>query len=485
MPTYYVRKTGNNGNTGLSPAQAWLTLDYAAGMVAAGDTVYIGAGTYRESVTLDTSGSSGNPIRWVADINGQETGDAGLVVVTTNADEVGTGGVGSVLLLNGKTYNEFYFIIFGPAGSNAADYTIQGLAANCNYEGILFESCVMLAPIDNGNYTININYKVPGAISGNKPKCNACVIVGSSFVTYEAMAAGDVACGWGFENCFLFSEGGLYTLEIDGPSTSTNGITGYAVVNCILSGGTTTPIYIADQFNAGTTGVIANNLFLNSTSNYNIVADGGTWTVTDNQGTSETVQTGVTKNVGWLLGFMVDPILQRFYGWNPYRAFEPVWDKVGSGFKSAMVDLGNATYAPATDIYNEARPMCRADDVGAAEARARAEHEVGTVRTGSHSAAIKGAGYHDMLLPVDAVATTVSVYGRYDSNYTGNLPQLWVMEIPGVGGDQVDTMTGAADNWEQLSCTFTPAIAGFVRVRLYSRDTSATGITFFDDLAVS
>jgi hypothetical protein len=56
MTDYYVRKTGSDSNDGTNPTtQAWLTIDKAANTVAAADNVYVGAGVYRELVTMDTS----------------------------------------------------------------------------------------------------------------------------------------------------------------------------------------------------------------------------------------------------------------------------------------------------------------------------------------------------------------------------------------------------------------------------------------------
>ena len=89
-----------------------------------------------------------------------------------------------------------------------------------------------------------------------------------------------------------------------------------------------------------------------------------------------------------------------------------------------------------------------------------------------------------MIRPVAAAETTVSVYAQYDGNYTGTLPTLQVLEIPGVA-DQSDVQTGASGSFEQLSCVFTPDSAGFVRIRLISYDTSADGECYFDDLTVS
>lgn len=63
--TKYVSNTGNNANTGSSWAQAWLTLQFAANQIAAGDTVWIADGTY-VGFDLRTTGSASNPIVFIA-----------------------------------------------------------------------------------------------------------------------------------------------------------------------------------------------------------------------------------------------------------------------------------------------------------------------------------------------------------------------------------------------------------------------------------
>jgi len=59
--TYYVAKTGNDGNPG-TQTQPWLTVQRAANVIVAGDTVNISAGSYGEMVTASKNGTSGAPI---------------------------------------------------------------------------------------------------------------------------------------------------------------------------------------------------------------------------------------------------------------------------------------------------------------------------------------------------------------------------------------------------------------------------------------
>ena len=58
MATYYVRKTGNNGNAGTT-GSPWLTIAFGMGQLANGDTLIVGDGTYNESGLAASGSSSG------------------------------------------------------------------------------------------------------------------------------------------------------------------------------------------------------------------------------------------------------------------------------------------------------------------------------------------------------------------------------------------------------------------------------------------
>jgi len=63
--TYFVATNGSDSNPG-SQAQPWKTIQKAANSVAAGDSVVVGPGTYKENVTLSTSGTTSAPITFQA-----------------------------------------------------------------------------------------------------------------------------------------------------------------------------------------------------------------------------------------------------------------------------------------------------------------------------------------------------------------------------------------------------------------------------------
>lgn len=108
--------------------------------------------------------------------------------------------------------------------------------------------------------------------------------------------------------------------------------------------------------------------------------------------------------------------------------------------------------------------------------------QTGTVRTGSTALGCMGPAVQDFDVPVNAAATTIKVWMRYDSTYAGTLPQMKVLFGDECGvSDATATMVGAASTWEQLSLTFTPARAGVVTIRLQSNSTVPISFAYADD----
>ncbi|MBK8500241.1 MAG: right-handed parallel beta-helix repeat-containing protein [Flavobacteriales bacterium] len=64
--TYHVAPTGNNGNSGLSIATAWATLQHAADLALTGDSVVVHDGAYQGFAAMDNSGTAANPIVFTA-----------------------------------------------------------------------------------------------------------------------------------------------------------------------------------------------------------------------------------------------------------------------------------------------------------------------------------------------------------------------------------------------------------------------------------
>ena len=108
MATYYVGIGGNNSNDGTSWANRKLTLNGAEDIpVVAGDTVYVGAGTYREELVCDVAGSDGSPITYIGDYTGANTDGVGGVVRITGSDDDITTTRSYGIYASAKTYRTF------------------------------------------------------------------------------------------------------------------------------------------------------------------------------------------------------------------------------------------------------------------------------------------------------------------------------------------------------------------------------------------
>lgn len=149
MTIRYVGMGGSDANDGLSWATRKLTLNGVEDTpVVAGDTVYVGAGTYREQLTVDVSGSPGSPITYIGDYDGSHTdGVGGVVRITGSTDDTDLQSISGVTA-SGKSRRIFSGFSFdGVSGTNggfkiaAATYwTIENCAIiKSGGRGILIE----------------------------------------------------------------------------------------------------------------------------------------------------------------------------------------------------------------------------------------------------------------------------------------------------------------------------------------------------------
>ena len=73
LSNYFVAMTGSDSNNGLSLDTPFQTIQHAADVAVAGDTVFIRGGTYRETVHPVNSGTAGAPITFMPYNNEQVT----------------------------------------------------------------------------------------------------------------------------------------------------------------------------------------------------------------------------------------------------------------------------------------------------------------------------------------------------------------------------------------------------------------------------
>ena len=129
--TYYVRTSGDDGNSGTTPAAAWKTFAKATSSTSPGDVVWFGGGNYNEEVQPTVDGTAGNPIRFVADTGGTITGDSGSVTIFGDDDK-------GIVLDGAGDYLEFEgFRITGTGGK-------EGIKVK-NVVGVMLIKCEIYA----------------------------------------------------------------------------------------------------------------------------------------------------------------------------------------------------------------------------------------------------------------------------------------------------------------------------------------------------
>jgi len=146
---------------------------------------------------------------------------------------------------------------------------------------------------------------------------------------------------------------------------------------------------------------------------------------------------------------------------------------------------------PTVDWMNRVRPsggQSTKSAVGYAELHDFQIEDTSVYNDSPASPKIVGPGDAEFDVPVDAVATTFSIYVYAGSGYGGsNMPTVTLL-ASGELGVTAQTLTYSASlgTWQQLTFSpITPTAAGFVKIRVTSFDTSATAPTNFDTFAAT
>lgn len=500
MPTLYVRKTGSDSNSyaqAQSTSTAWLTINKALTSAVSGDTVYIGAGVYRETVTASLTSPTAET-KFIGDVDGSHAGDIGEVRWTGyTTDDKSAPSSFSTLNLNGRDFLTFENIVFvGGAPFGGGGDIIDGSSTVIS-TNIKFNDCTFIP----GSSATNPMITITGTTNGGSPnngipalwtfdRCrfmrlnNKCidVVVPTSDTAY--------AFGLTVQNC-LFIGGG----ETDSSSgnacirfTSSGGLAqlggDFKVLNCTAIGGgtfvrssnisTSNPCRILNCALIGC-GNVANTTG-EIVENWNIIVANTTGTNVSTG--ANTIADGSYSN----LFHIGQELAQGKYG-------RPVMTPT---IDSPFLARGGSS-VPGVDIQNAPRPAgpgvtwsTASSAVGCLEFGNSGQKETSTTRSASAALRIKGPGYHDFDFPVDATSTTIAVYGRFDSSYSGTSPQMKVLNGTecGVANASV-TLGGSANTWTQMSLNFTPTAKGIVTIRLQSNTTNTTGIAFFDDFSVT
>lgn len=492
MTDYYLRTAANGGSdaaNGLSAGAAWATFGKALGAsgIASGDHLYVGAGTYREVVTVAMT-SAVAETKLTGDVDGLKTGDAGEVIwsaYTTN--DTTAPSANPTLNLSARDFLTFERLTF--IGGNASQSCVNGTTTNST--NITFTECLF----------------VPGA--QDKP-----------LVSYTGLA--DVAASWLFDRCLFFCTGANQDgVNLTFPTSSVADYdVGFVLKNCRISGPVTGQFLFgntsgANSFKPGglqvwnCTAIHCGRFILLNNANFSTsipatvydcfiwdsvvaLASTSSGQITEDYnaiyaGTARSNVSAGAHSQAFTAAYTYAALLhlgQAMWVGNHQRPF------LTPGAGSPLLGFGNQASAPTVDAWNRARPSGGASGsagIGYLERHDNWVKETSTTDAGSVGLRITGPGDQDIDLAVDASSTVVTVKMRFDSSYGGaSKPQAILLANGEIGvATETKTMTAAADTWETLTfSTFTPSTKGVVTVRLVSRDTGATGKTFADTLVV-
>lgn len=502
MAEYHVipQVAGASDTNAGSKASPWVTIDKAANTVAAGDTVYIaGNWTYKELVTMDTNGTSGNVTSFIADLTGKHTGYGGSVIISA-FDSNSTAPVRNYCLnMNGKKFITWSGVVFnGCTGSaNAAVYSVTGGADN--FEGVTFENCVIIG-YTNGN-SFFFSYGAATTPTADGLTIDKCTFVGRTYIDYIESASAQQNLKISVKNSiFIGSTRATSTsyvgFNFNRATASTYGAGGLNIYNCDFLGldigvnlgtprSTTYPCSIRNsrflacaQYGIQTVSASVNAVYY---SNNRFMVSSGT----EAFGTMTNGGSNDSSADIMLIGGIADMPLRNKLGYSPFAPWEPMQQIDGTSLNDCIGN-GSATYAPTTDIYGNPRPMGRnTPDIGAVEANTQPVLDSTVYRLNTYSAKLPGAGYHnDLAEVVSGVAVKISRWVKWDSNYVGTKPQMVISNIPGVD-DITVTASGSADTWYELTTTFTPTASGAVLVKIKSNDASTNGNCWFADDSVT
>jgi hypothetical protein len=502
VTTYYIDPVnGNNSNNGLGPdASHGSNKPYAtigkilatSGVGVSGDIVYLAPGTYREVVTVNiTSPTSelqilGDP----ANAQGFKTSggvliNSGPIIWTAYTTNDTTAPSSSApISLNGRDYLTLQdIVLYGGSGTtrNIID------ADTAHSRNITFRRCAFYP--GNGNNSGVIRYTGTAGESADWV-IDSCIVVGPYItgirIDLPTSASADYDSNFLIKNCLLYG-GADTTILITGSGANSFKGGGVDIQNCLIGGrggvsvnnaniATSIPCTVYNSIiEVGQGACMSANTSGQITENYNVL-------------TGATVRTNVTAGGNSISNNSYARMLSWGHEWlnsgmNVKPAGMPMTGSPMLGFGS------DGAVSLTTDIMNRPRPAGGAStskSIGAFERHDTGIKETTTVRTGSNSLKITGPGDHDFIVPVDAVSTTISVYGRYDTNHgTTNKPQMKVLNGEECGvSEATATMTDGVDTWQQLSLNFTPTRKGIVTIRLISRSSAGNGCAFFDDFNI-
>ncbi len=463
MATYYVStQRGSNSNNGTSQLTPWLTLTYAATMVAAGDTVYIGSGIYRENVSLSTAGTADAHVQWKGDPTCRYlTSDKPGRVHVTSYNTSWVEQTGPTWSFNSKAYNDLYdMTLDGSSGDGVTGYANTTLT-RCNVQaketGVNGATILYDCYVSGGLYGVQNAYTYRCVLSS-----------GGSAARYGQHGSTVAVAGdCGFEsvaqaiNCTAVGGEFGYYQSVCYNCTAMNSYRGF------YGSGLNTTLYncSAVQCDTGFYGTDAANALnlANSCMTHlcHALRRGGTYESGD-------PTAGASVHYDW---FDLSRVLEPWYTATP---------------TSGLRNTGHATVYQDADILQRERPLGNGTcDRGAWE---YADYDVsyvsGEYQTFPPSWKCHRAAQQVLYIPAEKDKTVdVTLQVRHTGTADNMKPQVWLRGL-GVSSDQFNC-TAASGVWQAATVSVVTEQDTVLELVLSAVDPATGAWAFFSDIHVT
>lgn len=460
MTDRYVGPGGDNANSGLTWALRKLTLNGVEDTpVVAGDTVYVGPGTYRETLTVDVSGSSGSIITYIGDNLGLNTdGVGGEVRITGSDDDKTETRTKCINFPAARDYRTFRGFRLDMASVACIDSSQVGSSE------LVFEDLVFTGT--KTRYGMGMFFW-PG--SGDVITIRRCFFSchGEGIGLDRTFTQTSVS-GLLIENCIFNMANGEHNYF---SGIYADYVYGFTVRNCSFYnvGQSTGTSLGVDQVDAVNKTYFYNNFSVNSKvlgSTDNIVDD-HTYAVA--LSTSAGMWFNITKGANSVTHNMLMQVPLLLDG------FRLPFNLMGFSAESLIANYGCANSPPSEDFYGITRPVTDSKKTRGAIQFHTVARETTIVPSGeTESVKMKDAMTHQIIVPITGKSMTFSVEVYREADYAGTNPQM-IIRQPGQSA-RTETDVGSASTWNTLSDTFTPAsYPTWVVLEIRSNNTATSG----------
>ena len=501
--TYYVSPDGLDTNNGLSPDATTANVNKplktvgktmnTGAPIRPGDTIYIAPGVTNETATVTpvaTICSSAVPTSWLGDPNNVQgfkdsngvRREPGVPRVTTRTAAEGDDGTHTTLVStnlftlstnkpSGMTFR-FLHLETGYGSGGAGTFSMELTTV----KDILVEDCVLTgffivfangAPTELRNWTFRrcivfapySMFRISVTTAAASANADLTILVEECFVVGQLCGGTAMALGSDGGNL----GGGLRFYDNTVITADSHGI-----VTTALRVSTTTPVRFG-----GCLFITGVNVAVNAGTSGQVVDDGYN-RIMGAASTNCALHATSFLRPAWQL------VMPHLHTWGlemPRSDFLGWMDSAHANQKYSASGRTTSDFRGRTP-----RPWGAGSSIGCWQAQSVAKDTSSAVTGGgANSLKLTGAGEVSVYIPVDATAFTVSVT-TVSTDYGGaSYPQMIVMADPSLGVTSNTTVTAAADTIEKITtATITPTSKGIMEVRLISRSSDVTSLTYFD-----